>query len=220
MTNQRASIRVVLADDHPVVLQGLSSLLRAEGNFEVLATLPNGAAALKAIRDFGPDVAVLDLSMPEMTGIEVLNAVTAEGLVTKVIILTAEAGDSQVLAAVAGGVRGIMLKDAAPDALAQCIRHVAEGGRWLPHDLVDEALSRESGRRTQADRLGSSLTVREREVVLLVAEGLSNKEVARKLKVSEGTVKIHLHNIYQKLEVTNRTALAAMALAHREQLTP
>lgn len=219
MSEANRNVRVLLADDHPVVLQGISSILRAEGDIEVVAAVHDGVSALEAIRELRPEIAVLDLSMPGMTGVEVLSAVSTERLDTKIIILTAAAGDSHVLTAVANGVRGIMLKDAAPDELAQCIWHIVEGGQWLPQDLVGEAIARETGRRTEADRLGLNLTVREREVMLLVAEGLSNKEVARRLKLSEGTVKIHLHNIYQKVGVTNRTSLAALALAHKDHLS-
>ncbi|HKG77062.1 MAG TPA: response regulator transcription factor [Beijerinckiaceae bacterium] len=110
-----------------------------------------------------------------------------------------------------------MLKDAAADTLLECLDKVAGGDRWLPTDVVDAAVERVSGRKLEVDRL-EALTVWERELALWVAEGLSNKHTARRASVSEGTVKIHLHNMFQKLGVANRTSLAALALAHRDRL--
>ena len=212
-------VRVLLADDHPVVLAGLRELIAAEDGFQVVATGTNGEEALRAIRELKPDLAVLDVSMPDMTGLDVLAALDSEGLNIPVVFLTATASDQQIATAVTFGARGIVLKDAAPDSLIQCLRTVADGGRWLPPEVVDAALSRESERRLETHRVEQSMTSREREIALLVAEGMSNKEIGRKLGVSEGTVKIHLHNIYQKLGVSNRTSLAALALAHRDRLS-
>jgi DNA-binding NarL/FixJ family response regulator len=212
-------VRVLLADDHPVVLAGLRELIAAKDGFQVAATATNGEEALRALRELKPDLAVLDVSMPDMTGLDVLAVLNSEGLDIPVVFLTATASDEQIAAAVTLGVRGIVLKDAAPDSLIQCLRTIADGGRWLPPEVVDAALSRESERRLEAHRVEQSMTSREREIALLVAKGMSNKEIGRKLSVSEGTVKIHLHNIYQKLGVSNRTSLAALALAHRDELS-
>ena len=115
-------------------------------------------------------------------------------------------------------VRGIVLKEEALTELVQSIRAVAQGRQWLPLAWVNAALERESKRRSTRQRLTQLMTIRERQVVLLIADGLSNKEVGRRLDLSEGTVKIHLHNIYQKLHVNNRTTLAALAIAHRNDL--
>jgi DNA-binding NarL/FixJ family response regulator len=173
---------------------------------------------LEAIRKCSPNVAVLDISMPGLSGLDVLTSITAEGLATKVVILTATASDAQLLHAIAAGAQGIVLKEEAITELVQCIRTVAEGRPWLPSDLVNAALERETGRRSESQRLTQTLTSRERQIMLLVAEGLSNKAVGRQLELSEGTVKIHLHNIYQKLQVNNRTTLAALAIAYRDEL--
>jgi two-component system nitrate/nitrite response regulator NarL len=148
----------------------------------------------------------------------VLASIAAESLVTKVVLLAATASDRQLVCAIADGVQGIVLKEEALTELVRCIRAVAEGRKWLPMALVNAALERETKRRSTSQRLTELLTIRERQVVLLVADGLSNKEVARRLELSEGTVKIHLHNIYQKLNVNNRTTLAALAIAHRDEL--
>jgi DNA-binding NarL/FixJ family response regulator len=135
-----------------------------------------------------------------------------------VVILTATASDGQLLRAIAGGAQGLVLKEEALTDLVQCIRAVAGGRPWLPSALVNAALERETGRRSATERLTHLLTTRERQIILLVAEGLSNKAVGRRLDLSEGTVKIHLHNVYQKLQVNNRTSLAALAIAYRDAL--
>jgi two-component system nitrate/nitrite response regulator NarL len=163
-------------------------------------------------------VAVLDFFMPGLNGLDVLANMSAERRVTRAVFLTATATDKQLLAAVARGAKGIVLKETALDELVQCIRVVAAGREWLPPNLIDAAAEREVARHSVSQHLCQSLTSRERQIVLLVAEGLSNKEMCRRLGLSEGTVKIHLHNVYGKVGVNNRTALAAMAVAGREEL--
>ena len=211
-------LRVVLADDHPVVLSGLRMLLQAERSFNVIAACSSGAAALQSMRDHEPELAVLDISMPDLTGLDVLQAIDENRIPTRVVLLTASATDDQIVTAVARGARGILLKDTAVDTLIECLHKVAAGDRWLPPELVDAALEREAGRRLRGDQIEDLLTAREREVLLLVAEGLSNKEIARRINLSDGTVKIHLHNIYQKLGTPNRTAVAVLALTYRDRL--
>jgi two-component system nitrate/nitrite response regulator NarL len=156
--------------------------------------------------------------MPDLDGLEVLSALST-GRQTKVVLLTANASDGQILTAIARGIKGILLKDAAVPDLLSCIREVAAGGHWLPSDLIDAVLERETGRRMIGMRLAESLTSRERQIMSAVAEGVSNKVIAKRLGVSEGTVKIHLHHIYRKVDVANRTSLAALAIAHRDQLS-
>jgi DNA-binding NarL/FixJ family response regulator len=183
---------------------------------KVVSLCSDGAAALEAIRKWSPNVAVLDVSMPGLSGLDMLSSIAANGLNTKVVILTATATDRQLLRAIAGGAQGIVLKEEAVAELVQCIRAVAEGRQWLPSALVNAALEREKKRLSASPT--QVLTIREREVVLLVAEGLSNKEIGRRLELSEGTIKIHLHNIYQKLNVNNRTSLTTLAIAYRDEL--
>ncbi len=218
MTEEQNLPRVVLADDHPVVLSGLRMLLQADRSINVIAACSNGVAALQSIRDHKPEVAVLDISMPDLTGLDVLQAVEEDQISTRVVFLTASATDDQIVTAIARGARGILLKDTAPETLLECLHKVAAGDRWLPPELVDAALEREAGRRLRGDQIEDLLTAREREVLLLVAEGLSNKEIARRINLSDGTVKIHLHNIYQKLGTPNRTAVAVLALTCRDRL--
>jgi two-component system nitrate/nitrite response regulator NarL len=153
---------------------------------------------------------VLDVAMPDMDGLAVLSNVRSS---TRVVLLTATATDSQLLTAILYGARGFVLKDESADSLLRCIHKVAAGGRWFPSELIDEAANAQPDGATE--RHDQALTSREREVARLVSEGLSNKEVGRRLNVTEGTVKIHLHKIYDKMGVSNRTALAALAIAQR-----
>jgi two-component system nitrate/nitrite response regulator NarL len=216
--NYPRPILLVLADDHPVVLQGIAAILQSQPDIHVAALCADGIAAAKAIRLHTPDVAVLDIKMPGMTGLDVLSTILSDGLSTKIVFLSAAASDGQILAAITRGAKGIILKDAAPENLARCIRQVAGGRTWFPTDIVDAAIEREVGRRVQSARLVEILTLRERQVVVSLCEGNSNKQIARELNLTEGTVKIHLHNIYNKLGVMNRTALTALTIVHRDQL--
>jgi len=203
--------RVVLADDHPVVLAGVHSLLSTCGEYRILATASDGSQALKLIRELEPDIAVLDMSMPIMTGLQVLESLQSDGLATRVVFLTAAAEDKEVAGAVAAGAWGIMLKATAADELLDCLAAVGKGHRWLPDEITKPAIEREAARQAEDEEYNSVLTAREREIAILVAQGLSNKEISRKTGISEGTVKLHLHNIYRKLKVANRTALATAA---------
>src|SRR5262249_16032232 len=218
MKNRSQLISIVAADDHPAVLHGVNDVLKSNADMDVVAHCTDGATALNAIRQFAPTIAVLDISTPGLSGLDVLIYLSAERCETKLVFLTATANDEQMLAAVAGGAKGIMLKERALSELIECVRTVAAGATWLPTDLIDVAFEREAGRRSVRQLLGSTLTYRERQITLMVAEGLSNKEIGRRLELSEGTVKIHLHNIYKKIGVNNRTALTAAAIAHRDHL--
>jgi DNA-binding NarL/FixJ family response regulator len=205
------ALTVVLADDHPVVLAGVHSLLSQSNSYHVLATAPNGREALRLIRELRPDIAVLDMSMPELTGLQVLEELQEEGPPTRVVFLTAAAEDREVAGAIAAGAWGIMLKATAGDELLACLTQVDAGHRWLPQEITSPALEREAVRKAENAEYDSVLSAREREIATLVAQGLSNKEISRKTGISDGTVKIHLHNVYRKLNVANRTALATLA---------
>ena len=209
-----ANLAVVLADDHPLVLTGLRLLLEQQGGFEVMSACSNGAAALDDLRRLEPDLAVLDISMPQLNGLSVLEAVEADGLRTRVILLTATATDAQVLRAVELGCWGIVLKDRTSTSLINCLRMVASGERCFPEELISVAFEREAERKRFLGRL-NLLTSRELEICHLVADGHSNKQIAILTNISPGTVKIHLHNAYQKLGVRNRTALATTMMPLR-----
>jgi DNA-binding NarL/FixJ family response regulator len=205
---------VVVADDHPLLLRGLVDVLQSSPTLKVLGAYGDGTSALAAIRDLSPDVAVLDIAMPGASGLDILVTIAAERRATKVVYLTASITGGQVLTAIGHGARAILFKDTAADDLVSCVHTVADGGKWFPPDLIETALQGETGRRGFREETDRILTTREREIALLVAEGLSNKQVAERLAIAEGTVKIHLHNIYRKSGMQNRTSLAAFARAH------
>jgi DNA-binding NarL/FixJ family response regulator len=204
-------ISVVLADDHPLVLDGLESLFRVERDIVVVSRCRDGAAALRAVREHRPDVLVLDIRMPQGDGLTVLRTMKEEGLETRVIVFTAAVDEDEVVEAIHLGVRGVVLKEMAPESLVLCVRHVHAGGEWLERRSVSRALDMMRRREAGASTLASLLTPRELEVVRLVVQGLRNKEIAKRLSVSEGTVKIHLHNTYDKLKVEGRMALSVYA---------
>jgi two-component system nitrate/nitrite response regulator NarL len=172
-------VSLIIADDHPVVLQGLKALLGEHGVFTLIDSCSNGMECVKSIRKFLPDLALVDMNMPDPNGLQVLKAVTAQRLPTRIVFLAASPNDREILAAVAGGAFGLMLKESAPDTLINCLQAVAAGHRWLPAELVDGALERTRRARAQFASVDDALTQREREVMLLVADGLSNKDVGR-----------------------------------------
>lgn len=198
---------VVLADDHPLLLRGLQGLLNAAAEFDVLAATASGTQALSLICDLRPDLAVLDVSMPDTGGLEIQRAIVEKRLPVKVIFLAATLTDQQIADAISMGASGILLKEYAPEALLDCMRQVVGGEKWLPRELVARATSALSSSSPQKLNL---LTARERDVAVLICGGLSNRAIAQKLGTTEGTISIHLHNIYRKLEITNRTTLAAL----------
>jgi len=204
------SIKLVLVDDHPIILHGLHRLFEHEPDFEVLRSCLSGDDALEAVRTMTPDVLVLDLKMQDRHGLDVLRALKAEGRSCRTIILTAAMRGDEVAQAVALGVAGIVLKEEPPSALVECVRDVCRG-----QQRIDAAtLARASGRGRTApalDEARPALTPREIEIVRLVALGLRNKELAQRLSITEGTVKIHLHNIYDKLGVDGRLELVLSA---------
>jgi DNA-binding NarL/FixJ family response regulator len=202
------SVKIVVADPHPVVVYGLTSLLGAHDDFIVVAGCYDGTQCMQAIRDLSPDIALLDMFMPGLSGLDILASVTSEQLLTRVVFLTAFAEDRDLLTAVARGAYGVIFKDATPSALVQSLRRVVDGRRFFP--LTN---GNGNGNATNGNVL-MVLTEREREIMHLVAEGLSNKEVGRLLNISDGTIKVHLHHIYRKLAITNRTALAALEFTH------
>ena len=204
-------ISVVLADDHPLVLDGLESLFRVERDIVVVSRCRDGAATLRAVREHRPDVLVLDIRMPQADGLSVLRTMKEEGLESRVVVFTAAVDEDEVVEAIHLGVSGVVLKEMAPESLVLCVRHVHAGGEWLERRSASRALDMMRKREAGASTMASLLTPRELEVVRLVVQGLRNKEIAKRLLVSEGTVKIHLHNTYDKLKVEGRMALSVYA---------
>lgn len=201
---------VLIADDHPIVLGGLRALIDSDPGFQVVATAENGEEALGKIEQFVPDLAVLDLNMPRQSGLEILSRVGQVGLTTQIVILAAAATDAQIHDIVGAGARGLLFKESAPRVLMDCLKIVAGGGVWLPPG-TEQIVSRLQERSRAWQFRMQSLTSRELELVRLVNSGCSNKEIAYTLQLSEGTVKVHLNNIFRKLNVSTRFELTSLA---------
>lgn len=202
---------LVLADDHPIVLDGLEQLFRLEAGLEVVARCRDGEETLQAVRSLAPDVLVLDVRMPGGDGLTVLHTLEEEGLPTRVVLLTAGLEDEQLLEAIRAGARGVVLKDMAPQLLVEAVRTVLGGGQWLEKGLGGRALTRLLQRERGLAEAARHLTPRELEIVRMVASGLRNRAIADRLFITEGTVKVHLHNIYEKLGVDGRVELTLYA---------
>jgi DNA-binding NarL/FixJ family response regulator len=200
---------ILVCDDHPLIVQGLVALLAGDRGWNVVATSRDGREALNEIEARRPDIALLDIAMPVKDGIQVLKTVNQEKWPVRVVLLTASITDDQLLEAVAAGAAGIVLKESASETLLHCLRQVSQGRSWLPQELIRPALSRRASAAREVSPF-ARLTKREHEIAQGIAQGQSNREIALALGLSEGTVKIHLHSIYAKLDVNNRTALAIL----------
>ena len=201
---------VFIADDHPIVLSGLTGLISAEPDFLVVGTEMDGRMALDAIVRLEPDVSILDMHMPSMTGLEVLVRCRELGREPKIILLAASLTESAVFSAAQNDVAGILLKETAPAALLTCLREVVDGRRWLPTDLVEAAVSNETSKRDRWRHLRQRLTPREAQIVAMITAGSTNKQIAFTLRISDGTVKVHLNNIFRKLGVASRGELSSL----------
>ncbi|KRQ97129.1 LuxR C-terminal-related transcriptional regulator [Bradyrhizobium valentinum] len=205
------SITVVIADRHPVVLKGLSNVLGAHSDFKIVASFTDGPGCVEAIRNLAPDIAILDGSMPGVSGPEILSIVNTENPSTRFVFFTSSEVESELVMSAAADGYSFISKEVEPGILVQFLRHVARGRRLLPLPTADQAAFREQSALTE--NAVAVLTDRERQIMRLVSEGLSNKEIGRRLNLSNGTIKVHLHHIFQKLEISNRTVLAAIAIS-------
>jgi two-component system NarL family response regulator len=196
-------IRVLIADDHAVVRLGLRALLEAQPDMEVVGEVADGNAAVEAYNNLRPDVLLVDLRMPGLSGREVINTIRKSSSDARIVVLTSFDGDEDVYRAVQAGARGYLLKGTPPDELVKAVRTVHAGGRLIAPDVAGRL----------ADRVNSpSLTAREIAVLELVAKGLSNKEIGGALGLAEDTVKNHLKHIYAKLDVSDRTEAVLSAV--------
>jgi DNA-binding NarL/FixJ family response regulator len=200
------SIRLVLADDHPIVLAGLVEILGNEADFEIVALARNGREALEAVHREHPDVLVLDLAMPEKDGVGVVRELAEARLGTRIVILSAEAS-KDAIEAVRLGAQGVVLKEMAPRFLVECIRRVHGGHVWLEKLVATRAVGRLLDRDEEARARQAGLTRREMEVARMVVDGLPSKVIAQRLAIAEGTAKLHVHHIYAKLHINGRMAL-------------
>jgi DNA-binding NarL/FixJ family response regulator len=198
--------RVLIVDDHAVVRDGLQRLVDSADGFEVVGCANDGAAALAAVTATNPDVVLMDLSMPGMDGVEATRQLTAARPEIRVIVLTSFSDQRRILDALGSGAAGYILKDASPDEIIAAIRTVMAGGAPLDPKAARVLLDSQ-----RAPRPGKRLSEREREVLGLLATGMANKQIARRLGIAERTVKAHLTSIFQELEVTDRTQAALWA---------
>ena len=196
-------IRVLIADDHPVVREGLAAMIGRQPDMKLVGEACNGKEAVEMFFARKPDVTLLDQRMPEMDGIAALEAIRKGCADARIILLTSFDGSEDVYRGLRAGARAYLLKQSPRDKLFECIRDVHEGKTRIPEQVVDQL----------ANRLGKKdLTPREMEVLGLVTTGKSNKEIGSLLNVSEGTVKVHVYHILQKLNVSGRTEAATIAI--------
>lgn len=200
------SIQLLIADPHPAMLDGLLHVFAAEPDFAVVGGVTDGEAALQALQESRPDVLVLDLFLPRRSGLELLAAIRDAELPTRPVVFTASPSP-EIVEAIRLGVRGVVTKDMPLELLVRCIREVAQGGRWLEKGAATGALQFLINQVDGGERLHARLTPRELTVARMVGEGLPNKRIASRLAISEGTAKLHLHRVYQKLHVSGRMEL-------------
>lgn len=201
--NQVEPIRVLIVDDHPVVRTGLALMLKYEPDMVAIAEASNGLEAVQLFREQQPDVTLMDLRMPHMDGVAAIAAIRAEFAEARIILLTTYDGDEEIYQGLRSGAKGYLLKDASCEELLAAIRAVHEGRSHIPAAVGAKLV----------ERMGNpELSDREREVMQLVAKGMSNLEIALELNITEGTVKFHVNNILSKLQVHDRTQAVIVAL--------
>ena len=214
-TTTKQVIRVLMADDHAIFRDGLRKLLDGEEDISIVGEASNGNECIRMLTKLKPDILLLDLRMPDKDGLTLLEEMNFDTMTSRVIVLTATEDDRDVVRAMRLGARGVVLKQSASDLLIKSIRKVAGGEIWLDKRMTSEVMkafakSTETGRREKP-----LLSDREKEIVQLVAQGYRNREIGEKLFISEQTVKNHLHNIFDKLGVSDRLELALYAIHHR-----
>lgn len=212
-------IRVLIADDHQIVREGLASVLEGKGDIEVVGLAADGKEAVAKARDLSPDVVIMDISMPNMNGVEATRQIKKESPQIGVVVLTMYGDEEYIFDLVRAGAAGYLLKDADSAQIAKAIRAVSRGESMIHPSIAAKILNEfsqlSSGRGqkgTRAARSGEELTERELTVLRLLAEGRSNKEIANELKLSDKTIKNHIHSIFRKLDVTDRTKAVISAV--------
>lgn len=205
-------LRVVLADDHRLVRAGLRALLEANDGFDVVGEAVDGEETVKVVRALHPDLLLLDLSMPRMSGLDALRDLSNQSTGARIILVTAAIDREEIAAAMQLGARGIVLKDAASEALLAAIQTVMAGGLWLGDGAVSQLSAPVRVRGDLAARGDFGLTPREREILNGITEGLANRDIAERLGLSEQTVKHHLSSIFDKTGMSSRLELALFAV--------
>jgi two-component system nitrate/nitrite response regulator NarL len=214
-----ANIRIVVADDHPVVLFGVKNMLLSEPGFDVVGEARDGDEAITQVLEHEPDILLLDLAMPRLPGLEAMRAIMAKSPRVKIVLLTSTISTQQVIEALQIGARGIILKDSVAGDLSQALRAVLGGDYWIGGERVANLLKALQELQAQAaavpERKTYGLTPRELEVVTCIVEGCSNRDIAGQFSISEETVKRHLSNVFDKTGVSTRLELALFAIAHK-----
>lgn len=211
------TIRILLTDDHPVVRQGLRWLIETEPDMQIVGEAADGVECVDAVREFQPDVVLLDLMMPRRDGLWALGEIARVAPDAKVLVLTSFAEDEKVVTAVKNGALGYLLKDSPPDELLHAIRDVATGGSPIPPAIARKIIRQMSAAPKPQPSPSNALTERETEVLALIAKGLCNQDIAGVLVLSERTVRCHVSSILHKLHLSSRTQAALYAA--REGLT-
>jgi two-component system nitrate/nitrite response regulator NarL len=212
MTNYAQRVKIIVADDHPITREGVVRALNSSGKIEVVAEVADGRAALTAIRELRPAVALLDLKMPELDGLEVIRAVLRDQLPTNIVLLSAFDDNPVVYKALAEGATGYLTKEADSDEIVAAVLKCASGATYLSAHLAD-GLADEVKHRAKGE--ATLLTPREHEVVRGIADGLSVPQIANQLHLGASTVKTHVQNLYEKLGVSDRGAAVAEAMRRR-----
>ena len=217
MTEQQIPIRVLIADDHPVVREGFSAIVDVEDDIAVVGQAADGREAVRLAQALRPDVVLMDLVMPNLDGVAAIEQIRASLPQTHVLILTTYADDEHIMAGIRAGARGYLLKDALPDELVRAIRIVAQGGSLLQPTVAARVLDKLSalmGGEAQRETAPPAplLTAREEEILTLLAGGARNRDIAQALFISERTVKVHIANLMDKLEAKTRTEAVARAI--------
>ncbi len=208
-------IRVLLVDDHPLFRRGIASLLSAEAGFEVVGEASNGGEAVEKARNLMPDVILMDISMPEVNGLEATRRIKQEFPYVHIVILTVSDEDENLFEAIRSGAQGYLLKKIEPQTLFTTLRGALEGSAPISRTMATKLLAefaRQSRRETAVPTPTTTLTEREKEVLGLIAHGRTNKEIAGALSIAENTVKNHLKNILEKLHLENRVQAATYAI--------
>ena len=205
-------IRVLICDDHAVVRQGLATFLDLQDDIEIAGEASNGEEAVAKAASLRPDVVLMDLVMPRLDGIEAIRRIRAANADAKIIVLTSYADDDKIFSAIRAGASGYLMKDVSPQDLAKAIRMARDGEPLLHPDVARRLMDHVSRPEPPGSAALARLTAREVEVLRLIARGLSNKELARELVLSEKTVKTHVSNLLQKLDLADRTQAALFAV--------
>ena len=205
------AIKILVVDDHPVIREGIASMLKREPDFKIVGEATNGLEAIERVRELSPDVVLMDLRMPEMDGVEAMTKIREEKPEVKFIILTTFSDDEYIFKGIAAGARAYLLKDAPRDELFSAIRAVSRGESQIQPVVASRVLDKlaELSKKTPS---AETLSEREIEVLRLMASGVSNKDIADQLSITQSTVKTHITSIFQKLNVTTRTEAVTTAL--------